>query len=289
MARDEFSSALKNMLAKRASFVCSNPECRSLTIAPSDADTFQVLYIGKAAHISAASRGGPRYEPSMSQEERRSIDNAIFLCSSCADMIDCNSGSDYTIIQLRKWKEEHESWVRQNLNRRVASASTSQSMPCIHIEPGPIHNFDVGCRPILSIKVKNVGTAPAYDCTVDVSAGILPYPLPFDYPMPGVADSHDSVCTLMPFAEVVGSSQFDGPLSTGQAEQVLDGSRFRLYIGGTVRYQYPIGSWCRRNFLLQTGGSHFVESIQQANLGNNSGLMWHFADRFNGIISECEK
>ena len=81
MACDEFSSTLKNILAKRASFVCSNPECRSLTIAPSDADTFQVLYIGKAAHISAASPGGPRYEPSMSQEERKSIEELSFTSS----------------------------------------------------------------------------------------------------------------------------------------------------------------------------------------------------------------
>ena len=100
MARDDFSEAVKTALGKRASYVCSNPDCRALTIAPADSDASKVLYIGKAAHICAASAGGPRYDPNMSSDQRKAIENAIFLCSSCAEMIDRNGGADFSTAQI---------------------------------------------------------------------------------------------------------------------------------------------------------------------------------------------
>jgi hypothetical protein len=121
MARDDFSEVVKAALGKRASFVCSNPECRVLTIAPADSDATKVLYVGKAAHIHAAAQGGPRYDSAMPVEQRKAIENAIFLCSTCADMIDRNQGADFPAELLRKWKQEHEDWVRANLNRRADS------------------------------------------------------------------------------------------------------------------------------------------------------------------------
>jgi hypothetical protein len=121
MARDDFSEAVKIALAKRASFVCSNPDCRALTVAPADADAMKVLYIGKAAHICAAAEGGPRFDPSMSAEGRKAITNAIFLCSSCADIVDRNGGADFLVSLLHHWKEQHEEWVRANLNRNPNS------------------------------------------------------------------------------------------------------------------------------------------------------------------------
>ena len=44
--------------------------------------------IGEAAHITAAAEGGPRYNPDLTPEERSSIENGIWLCKSCARMID---------------------------------------------------------------------------------------------------------------------------------------------------------------------------------------------------------
>jgi len=118
MARDEFLEVVKSALAKRASYLCSAPDCRCLTIAPAESDAMSFLFIGKAAHICAASAGGPRFDPTMTSDQRKSIDNAIFLCSSCADMIDRNGGSDFSVDLLKKWKSEHEPWVRANLNRK---------------------------------------------------------------------------------------------------------------------------------------------------------------------------
>lgn len=52
--------------------------------------------MGKVAHITAAAVGGPRYMKELSEEDRKSITNAIFLCSNCADLIDKNKGIDYS-------------------------------------------------------------------------------------------------------------------------------------------------------------------------------------------------
>lgn len=116
--RDDFLKPVIDALGKRAAYICSNPDCRAQTLAPSDTDPTKYLYIGKAAHICAAAKGGPRYRSDMSAVERAGIGNAIFLCSGCADMIDKNNGADFSEAMLRKWKSDHENWIAQNLNKR---------------------------------------------------------------------------------------------------------------------------------------------------------------------------
>jgi len=119
--RDEFNPKTIEALAKRASYICSNPDCRSLTLSPSEEDPEKHVYIGKAAHITAASEDGPRYNPSLTSEQRSSIENGVFLCSNCADMIDKNNGLDFPVDLLKKWKKEHETWVKENLNKSLHS------------------------------------------------------------------------------------------------------------------------------------------------------------------------
>jgi len=121
--RDEFPRTVVEALSKRAAFICSNPDCRALTIAPSEVDATKWIYIGKAAHICAAAERGPRYKGEMSPEERASASNGLFLCSSCADMIDKNNGLDFPESVIRRWKDEHEKWVTANLNKRQSAPS----------------------------------------------------------------------------------------------------------------------------------------------------------------------
>ena len=116
--RDDFSKTTVNVLQRRAAFLCSNPDCRCLTIAPDESGEEKWVYIGYAAHITAAAEGGPRFDPSLTHEQRSHITNAIFLCASCATLIDKNNGSDFPVELLKRWKTDHESWVRENLNRK---------------------------------------------------------------------------------------------------------------------------------------------------------------------------
>ncbi len=125
MPRDDFPQKLKDVICKRAVYECSNPDCDNLCIGPTETNTNEVNFFGKVAHITAASDGGPRYDPTLTSEQRKSAENAIFLCSNCADMIDKNQGVDYSKDLLLKWKEDHEKKKRD----RISSQNPLKKVP----------------------------------------------------------------------------------------------------------------------------------------------------------------
>jgi len=101
--RDDFTEEVKRILAARVAYVCSNPDCRAPTSGPQN-DTAKALNVGVAAHITSAAEGGPQYDPLLSSEERRHPDNGIWLCQTCAKLID-NDSSRFTEKLIRAWKE----------------------------------------------------------------------------------------------------------------------------------------------------------------------------------------
>lgn len=107
MARDEFSRSVKDALARRVGFVCSNPDCRVVTSGP-HSESNKSVSIGVAAHITAASPNGPRFDPNLSNEKRSSIENAIWLCQNCAKLIDSDS-STFSLSTIYRWKVSAES------------------------------------------------------------------------------------------------------------------------------------------------------------------------------------
>lgn len=104
--RDGFPEDVKNELARRAAFRCSNPDCGALTVGP-QAGAPGSVNVGVAAHISAASEGGPRFDPSMSSDDRRSARNGIHLCQTCAKWIDSDPLA-FTSALLHRWKTSAE-------------------------------------------------------------------------------------------------------------------------------------------------------------------------------------
>ena len=100
--RDDFPLKTKELLAKRVANRCSNPGCRQLTSGPHE-DQAKVVNIGVAAHITAASADGPRFDPSLMPDKRRSVENGIWLCQSCAKLVD-NDPIHYGADVLRQWK-----------------------------------------------------------------------------------------------------------------------------------------------------------------------------------------
>ena len=106
MARDDFSQPVRDTVARRVGFHCSNPECRKLTSGPR-VDPQRALNIGVAAHITAASPGGPRFDSSLTPKQRRSIENAIWMCRNCGTLVDYDE-EQFTVEQLREWKARAE-------------------------------------------------------------------------------------------------------------------------------------------------------------------------------------
>jgi hypothetical protein len=121
--RDNFSAQVSEILKKRAAFICSAPDCKVMTIAPSGNNPEQFQYIGVCAHITAAIENGPRYDPTYSKTKRSSCENGIFLCNNCAAKIDKNKGNDYSVDLLKKWKLDHEKWVVEHLNKSLLKSS----------------------------------------------------------------------------------------------------------------------------------------------------------------------
>ncbi|GEM_PF-3037869 len=109
--RDDFNQKTKDLLAKRAGFRCSNPECRHITIGAST-NPEKSTNIGVASHISAAAPGGPRYDSKLDSDERASIENGIWLCYGCSVLIDKDTDK-YTTDILKDWKENAE---RKSMN-----------------------------------------------------------------------------------------------------------------------------------------------------------------------------
>jgi WD40 repeat protein len=90
-------------IARRVGYKCSNPRCRLPTSGPNQSGAGAVN-VGVAAHITAASPGGPRFDPKLSQDARRSPQNGIWLCQTCAKLIDSDE-LRFSIEVLRNWKE----------------------------------------------------------------------------------------------------------------------------------------------------------------------------------------
>lgn len=99
--RDDFRAPVIRTIAQRAGYRCSNQNCLRPTIGPDGAD--DSASIGVAAHITAAAEGGPRYDPTLTSEERAAAENGIWLCQTCSRLVDVDVTS-HSIDQLREWK-----------------------------------------------------------------------------------------------------------------------------------------------------------------------------------------
>jgi len=120
---DDFSALVKKTLADRVGHLCSNPDCRALTSGPQD-DPAKAVNLGVAAHITAASPGGPRYDTDLLQEERSSPSNGIWLCQNCAKLVD-NDVLRFPVDTLNRWKAEAEADTKNRLGKTAALPSSS--------------------------------------------------------------------------------------------------------------------------------------------------------------------
>jgi hypothetical protein len=114
--RDDFSKPVADTLARRVGNQCSNPGCGKSTSAP-HTEHHKAINIGVAAHITAASPGGARYDASLSSEQRSAIDNGIWLCQNCAKLID-NDEIQFPTHMIREWRQRAEDRRTQEVSGR---------------------------------------------------------------------------------------------------------------------------------------------------------------------------
>lgn len=142
--RDDFTSTTVTKLGKRVGFLCSNPDCRILTVGPNEISD-KTTNIGKAAHITAASPDGPRYDPDMTPAQRKGIDNGIWLCGNCHDKVDADAVR-YPAELLRQWKKDAEDAASNRLGKPVDTAKKNVRQFPLQAPAIPLTDFVEGSR-----------------------------------------------------------------------------------------------------------------------------------------------
>lgn len=117
--RDDFSEITKKLLRDKVSGLCSKPDCHILTRGP-NSKANKVTSIGQAAHITAAAKGGPRYDELLTKEQRKSHENGIWLCNNHARLIDADENK-FSSELLRRWKSDTENFVEGNIGKSLIS------------------------------------------------------------------------------------------------------------------------------------------------------------------------
>jgi hypothetical protein len=127
---DDFSEPVKRVLASRVGNLCSNPDCRALTSGP-QTDVSKAINLGVAAHLTAASPGGPRYDRDLLPEERSAPANGIWLCQNCSKLVD-NDAAQFSLEVLTKWKTAAEEGARD----RIGKTAMITAAPAVHLRIG---------------------------------------------------------------------------------------------------------------------------------------------------------
>lgn len=193
-SRDEFPADIKRTLANRAGNVCSNPECRALTSGP-QLDPEKSLNVGVAAHITAASEGGPRFNPVLTPVDRSSAENGIWLCQNCAKLVD-NDSIRYPDKLLRDWKSAAEHRALNHIGKTISTGVESEvekKRRLILVHKGEritLRHLNSGRAAILNGRVRGEAEVTLVDCddfTVTYkSSGDTFVPLPLSAVEPSV-------------------------------------------------------------------------------------------------------
>ena len=115
MTRDNFTEATKRRLSEEVDHHCVFPGCRLLTSIPHPRGWGR-LVVSQAAHLSAAAKNGPDYDPDLTPEQRRALENGANLCATHARQIDV-ARDRYPLEMVRAWQRKAVEDLRRNLGQ----------------------------------------------------------------------------------------------------------------------------------------------------------------------------
>ena len=105
-----------------------------------DSNEDKITNIGVAAHITAASIGGPRYDFNLTPEERSAISNAVWLCQSCAKLIDSDP-IKFPVELLKKWKGDSERVAESELRKEKLDQPLTNNFKILRFMPELINEM----------------------------------------------------------------------------------------------------------------------------------------------------
>src|SRR5712691_7809043 len=148
----DFPARTRRLIAERAGYRCSKPDCRRQTLGPG-AGPRDVACIGVACHIHAAAPGGPRGTGGLTLEQLQSASNGIWLCADHARLIDTNQGIGYPAPLLRGWRQLHEAFLVHEMRGLVPPCTLITE---VNVREGP---EGLKARPV-ALSALNIITGP---------------------------------------------------------------------------------------------------------------------------------
>ncbi len=253
--RDDFSAKAIRLLAARVGHHCSNPNCVRSTSGPA-ANEKHAVSIGVAAHITAAAPGGKRYDANMKPEERGNGTNGIWLCQSCAKLIDSDENR-YTVALLHQWKEDA---VQRALDAIACGGPLGPVKPPTELDAADekfLSGLDLPSTDAVSAVSSRLRAASLIDIEAFRAqrgrpARIIALPLRFEKNA-SLSPTLESLAQVTELGEPI---LLVAPGGTGKSITVLQIAERMLARDGSVPLLVPLGEWSDReddffDFLLR--------------------------------------
>ena len=131
-------------------------------------DTQRIVNIGVAAHITAAAVSGPRFDLTLTSEQRGSIANGIWLCQNCAKLID-NDSARYSVQVLNDWKTGAEASALAEIEGRPASDRSVDDFAELGLSYRKLRISSERHDYRLEVTLSNLGSEPITKYQVDLA------------------------------------------------------------------------------------------------------------------------
>lgn len=110
----DYTKGTDMALAALSGGFCYQPGCPEPMLRTVSGEMF---LIGQRVHIRGALPGSARYDPAMSDDDRRSGRNLILLCKPHHEIVDVQQPELYSVEILLRWKAQREASPREALER----------------------------------------------------------------------------------------------------------------------------------------------------------------------------
>jgi len=119
----DYAAATERALYAYSDTTCYYPDCKTPVIVFVEGEPVSNVEI---AHIKGAYQGSPRYDPAMTDDERRSFPNLILLCKPHHEVVDKRHPDKYPVEVLTDWKARRE--AEAGLDRLKLSTLTDDRL-----------------------------------------------------------------------------------------------------------------------------------------------------------------
>lgn len=196
------------------------------------------MVLGVAAHICAASPGGPRYNAAQTPAERRGKENGVWLCQNCGRMVDADPAS-FPVDKLTKWKRD----AQAQAFREVVSPGTASAEPT-RIEAAIVADTDQADAQFNAV-FDRIRVAASADITAHTRGDMwLRDSVELSLGLDGDQKTPSFSISQLPLAvEVAPEVTIVAPPGTGKTTTVLQLARHTLASNSLVPLYFRLGDW----------------------------------------------